>query len=54
MLIVAVTVWYYKLNVHTSIAAEYGLYVAAVGAIFAALCSVWAVADALIAGRSSR
>jgi hypothetical protein len=54
LLIVAVTVWYYKLNVHTSIGAEYGLYVAAVGAAFAVLCSVWAVVDALIAGRSRR
>jgi hypothetical protein len=54
LLIVAVTVWYYKLNVNPPVAAEYGLYVGAVGALCAVLCSVWTVAAALAAGRARR
>jgi hypothetical protein len=53
LLIVAVTVWYYKLNVKPPVAAEYGLYVGAVGASCAVLCSVWMVIAAL-AGRARR
>jgi hypothetical protein len=53
LLIAAVTVWYYKLNVNPPVAAEYGLYVGAVGALCAVLCSVWTVAAALT-GRSRR
>ena len=33
LLIVALTVWYYKLNVNPPVSAEYGLYVGAVGAV---------------------
>jgi len=51
LLIVAVTVWYYKLNVNPPVSAEYGLYVGAVGALCAVFCSVWTVAAAL-AGRA--
>ena len=47
LLIVALTVWYYKLNVNPPLAAQYGLYVGAVGAVCAVLCSVWTVAAAL-------
>ncbi|BBZ41383.1 hypothetical protein [Mycobacterium conspicuum] len=54
LLIAAVTVWYYRLNVSPPVAAEYGLYVGAVGAVCAVLCSVWAVGAALTAGRASR
>ncbi len=45
--IVALTVWYYKLNVSPPVSAQYGLYVAAVGGICAAVCSVAAVIAAL-------
>lgn len=51
--IVAVTVWYYKLNVNPPVAAEYGLYVGGAAAVCAVLCSVWMVAAA-IAGRARR
>jgi hypothetical protein len=54
LLIVALTVWYYKLNVNPPVSAEYGLYVGAVGAVCAAVCSVAAVIAALASGRSPR
>ena len=43
LLIAALTVWYYKLNVNPPVSAEYGLYVGAVGAACAVVCSIWAV-----------
>ncbi len=54
LLIVALTVWYYKLNVSPSVSAEYGLYVGAVGAVCAVVCSLWTVASALVGGRAGR
>lgn len=54
LLIVALTVWYYKLNVNPPVSAEYGLYVAAAGAVCAVTCSIWSVAAALASGRSRR
>ncbi len=51
LLIVALTVWYYKLNVSPPVSATYGLYVGAVGASCAAACSVAAVIGALAAKR---
>jgi hypothetical protein len=54
LLIVALTVWYYKLNVNPPVAAEYGLYVGAAAAGCAVLCSLWAVGAALTAGRARR
>ena len=54
LLIVALTVWYYKLNVSPSVSAEYGLYVGAVAAVCAVVCSVWTVASALAADRVGR
>jgi hypothetical protein len=54
LLIAALTVWYYKLNVSPSVSAEYGLYVGAVGAVCAVVCSIWTVAAALSAGRVGR
>jgi O-antigen/teichoic acid export membrane protein len=47
LIIVALTVWYYKLNVNPPVSAEYGLYLGAVGAVCAVVCSVWTVASAL-------
>ncbi|MCV7102275.1 hypothetical protein [Mycobacterium palustre] len=51
LLIAALTVWYYKLNVNPPVSAQYGLYVGAVGAIGAVLCSIVAVIAALASGR---
>ena len=54
LLIVALVVWYYKLNVHPPLSAEYGLYVGAVGAAGAVACSVSSVIAAVASGRSNR
>jgi hypothetical protein len=54
LLIVALTVWYYKLNVNPPVSAEYGLYVGAVGAVCAVACSVVSVIAAVAAARSNR
>jgi hypothetical protein len=54
LLVAALTVWYYKLNVKGQVSAEYGLYVGAVGAVCAVGCSIAAVIAALAAGRSNR
>jgi hypothetical protein len=54
LLIVALTVWYYKLNVNPPLSAEYGLYVGAVSAVGAVACSLWAVGAAALGGRSQR
>lgn len=51
LLIVALTVWYYKQNVSPPVSAEYGLYVGAAGAVCAAACSAAAVIAALAAKR---
>ncbi|OBC01366.1 hypothetical protein [Mycobacterium sp. 852002-40037_SCH5390672] len=53
-LLVALTVWYYKLNVNPPVSAEYGLYVGAVAAVCAVACSLVAVIAALASGRSGR
>jgi len=47
LLIVALTVWYYKLNVNPPVSAQYGLYVGAAGAVCAVVCSIVAVIAAL-------
>jgi hypothetical protein len=54
LLLAALTVWYYKLNVKGQVSAEYGLYVGAVGVACAVACSIAAVIAALAAGRSNR
>jgi hypothetical protein len=54
LLIVALTVWYYKLNVNPPVSAEYGFYVGVVGALCAAVCSVSSLIAALASGRSNR
>jgi hypothetical protein len=51
---VALTVWYYKLNVNPPVSAEYGLYVGAVGAGCAAVCALASVIAALASGRFHR
>ena len=50
LLVVALTVWYYNVNVKPPVSAAYGLYVGGVAAVAAVLCSVWALASALRGG----
>jgi hypothetical protein len=47
LLIGALTWWYYDVNVNPAVAAGYGLYVGAVGAAGAVICSAWALASSL-------
>lgn len=47
LLIAALTVWYYDVNVHPPVAAAYGLFAAAVGVAGTVICSVWALASSL-------
>lgn len=43
LVLVALTVWYYTLNVKPPVAAGYGLYVGGGLALLAVVCSVWAL-----------
>lgn len=54
LLLMALTAWYYKLNVKPPVSAEYGLYVGAIAALCAAACSVVAVIAAMASGTSGR
>lgn len=45
LLIAALTLWYYDVNVNRPIAAAYGFYVGAAAAVGAVVCSVWALAS---------
>jgi hypothetical protein len=54
LLIAALTVWYYDINVNPPVSAAYGLYVGAVAAAGAVACSVWALASSLRGNRSAR
>ena len=51
LLIIGVTVWYYRLNVGPLVSAEYGLYVGAGGAVCAAACAIAAVIAAVASTR---
>jgi uncharacterized membrane protein YphA (DoxX/SURF4 family) len=46
LLLGALTVWYYELNVAPPVAVGYGFYIGAVGVIEAVMFSVWAVISA--------
>ena len=46
VLLVVLTVWYYRLYVHAPVSAGWGLYLGGVMAIAAVLLSVWAMAAA--------
>ncbi|SOX55864.1 hypothetical protein MAAFP003_4560 [Mycobacterium ahvazicum] len=54
LLIVALVVWYYKLNVNPPVSAEYGLYVGGIAALGAVACSVASLIAAVMAGRARR
>ena len=51
VLIIGITVWYYRLNVGPRVSAEYGLYVGVGGAACAAVCASAAVIAALASKR---
>ena len=52
LLVGALTVWYFRHNVHDPVDAGYGLYVGAVAAVGAVVCSIWAVFSAWAAHRA--
>ena len=52
--IAALTAWYYRLHVDHSVSASYGWYLGAASAAGALGFSLWALVDALRAGRSYR
>lgn len=51
LLVVALTAWYYNVNVKPPVSAAYGLYVGGGAAAAAVVCSVWAVVSSLRGGR---
>jgi hypothetical protein len=51
LLVIALTAWYYTLNVKPPVAAGYGLYVGGGLAVAAAVCSVWALVSTLVGHR---
>lgn len=54
LLITALTIWYYHLNIAPPITAGYGLYLGAGSAVSAVGCSVWALGSAMAAGGPPR
>jgi hypothetical protein len=54
LLMVGLTVLYYKVHVGTVVSAQYGLYVGVTGAAGAVACSIWSVIAAVTAGRARR
>jgi hypothetical protein len=46
VLLVVLTMWYYRLYVYPPVSAGYGLYLGAAAAVFAVLLSVWAMVAA--------
>ena len=52
LLIVVLTGRYYYLNVSPPVAAGYGLYIGAAGAVSAVACSVWTLVAVLLADRA--
>jgi hypothetical protein len=47
LIVVALTLWYYDVNVKPPVSAAYGLYLGGTAAAAAVLCSVWALAASL-------
>jgi fucose 4-O-acetylase-like acetyltransferase len=48
LLLVALTMWYYRINVHPPVSAAYGLYVGLAIAVAAVALSVWALVASLL------
>ncbi|MFM8598849.1 MAG: hypothetical protein ACKOB8_07565 [Mycobacterium sp.] len=53
ILVVVLTWWYYHANVRPPVAAGYGLYLGALFAVAAVICSVWAVLVAVLRSRGT-
>jgi hypothetical protein len=53
LLLVALTLWYYRLNVHPPVSAGYGFYVGVAVAVAAAAFSAWALGASLACPRQS-
>jgi hypothetical protein len=51
VLLVVLTMWYYRLYVYSPVSAGYGLYLGAVAAVFAVLLSVWTMVAAWSAAK---
>lgn len=54
LLIAALVAWYYTLNVHSPVSAEYGLYVGGVAAVCAVVASVASLIVALVSSSAGR
>lgn len=54
VLVAVLTWWYFRTNVHSPVAGSYGLYLGAVCALAALICSVWALVVTLAGTSSSR
>ncbi|HTQ16264.1 hypothetical protein [Mycobacterium sp.] len=54
LLMVGLTVLYYKVHVGAAVSAEYGLYVGVAGTVAAVACSIWSVIAALTSRRPNR
>lgn len=52
LLVAALVVWYYDVNVKPPVSAAYGLYLGGAAAAAAVVCSLWALASSLRGGRS--
>jgi hypothetical protein len=52
LLVAALTVWYYVVNVKPPISAAYGIYVGGAATAGAVVCSLWALASSLRGDRS--
>jgi fucose 4-O-acetylase-like acetyltransferase len=50
LLIIGMTLWYYRINVHAPVEAAYGFYVGGGVAVAALLCSMWALLSAMSRG----
>lgn len=49
--VLALGIWYYRMHMHPPLAVGYGFYIAAVAAVGAVACAVWATALALFTDR---
>lgn len=54
LVIVTLTWFYYRLNVHSPVVAGYGFYLGSVFAVASVLCSTWALIGVFLGGRHIR
>ena len=53
LLLVALSLWYYRINVHPPVSAGYGFYIGMAVAVAAVACSVWALVASMTSGHRS-